>query len=77
MQNHDSLLKTIEKCHLTVGNAILTTSITIAFGFTILLLSNFIPTIYFGIFTSIAMIVAMLGILTTLPKLLLIFNIKK
>ena len=55
----------------------MTTSITISFGFTILLLSNFIPTIYFGIFTSIAMIVAMLGILTTLPKLLIIFNIKK
>jgi len=43
--------KTLEKCHSTVGVAILNTSITIVFGFSILILSNFIPTIYFGVFT--------------------------
>jgi len=63
---------TLEKCHNTVGVAILNTSITIVFGFSILVLSNFIPTIYFGVFTGIAMLLAMLSVLTLLPKLILI-----
>ena len=64
--------KTLEKCHNTVGVAILNTSITIVFGFSILVLSNFIPTIYFGVFTGIAMLLAMISVLTLLPKLILI-----
>ena len=64
--------ETLEKCHNTVGVAILNTSITIVFGFSILVLSNFIPTIYFGIFTGIAMLLAMLSVLTLLPNLILI-----
>ncbi len=63
--------KTLDKCHSTVGIAILNTSITIVFGFSILVLSNFIPTIYFGIFTGIAMMLAMISVLTLLPKLIL------
>jgi len=66
--------KTLEKCHSTVGVAILNTSITIVFGFSILVLSNFIPTIYFGIFTGIAMLLAMISVLTLLPKLILIIK---
>jgi len=64
--------QTVEKCHNTVGVAILNTSITIVFGFSILVLSNFIPTIYFGVFTGIAMLLAMISVLTLLPKLILI-----
>jgi len=64
--------QTVQKCHETVGVAILNTSITIVFGFSILVLSNFIPTIYFGIFTGIAMLLAMISVLTLLPKLILI-----
>ena len=64
--------RTLEKCHATVGVAILNTSITIVFGFSILVLSNFIPTIYFGIFTGIAMLLAMISVLTLLPKLILV-----
>ena len=66
--------KTLDKCHSTVGVAILNTSITIVFGFSILVLSNFIPTIYFGIFTGIAMLLAMISVLTLLPKLILTFK---
>ena len=66
--------ETLELCHNTVGVAILNTSITIVFGFSILVLSNFIPTIYFGIFTGIAMLLAMLSVLTLLPKLILIIR---
>ena len=66
--------KTLDRCHSTVGIAILNTSITIVFGFSILVLSNFIPTIYFGIFTGIAMLLAMISVLTLLPKLILIIK---
>jgi len=66
--------KTLKLCHGTVGRAILNTSITIVFGFSILVLSNFIPTIYFGIFTGIAMLLAMISVLTLLPSLLLVFK---
>ena len=66
--------KTLDRCHSTVGIAILNTSITIVFGFSILVLSNFIPTIYFGVFTGIAMLLALISVLTLLPKLLLVFK---
>ena len=66
--------KTLDRCHSTVGIAILNTSITIVFGFSILMLSNFIPTIYFGVFTGIAMLLAMISVLTLLPKLILTFK---
>ena len=66
--------KTLKLCHSTVGIAILNTSITIVFGFSILVLSNFIPTIYFGIFTGLAMLMAMILVLTLLPSLLLIIK---
>ena len=66
--------KTLDRCHSTVGIAILNTSITIVFGFSILILSNFIPTIYFGVFTGIAMLLALISVLTLLPKLILYFK---
>ena len=66
--------KTLDICHSTVGVAIINTSITIVFGFSILVLSNFIPTIYFGVFTGIAMLLAMLSVLTLLPRLIITFK---
>ena len=47
---------------------------TIVFGFSILILSNFIPTIYFGVFTGIAMMLAMILVLTLLRYLILTFK---
>ena len=66
--------KTMNECHATVGVAILNTSITIVFGFSILVLSKFIPTIYFGLFTGLAMLLAMISVLTLLPSLILMFK---
>ncbi len=66
--------KTLKTCHSTVGVAILNTSITIVFGFSILVLSKFIPTIYFGVFTGLAMLLAMISVLTLLPALILIIK---
>ena len=70
----DDYNKTINLCHSTVGRAILNTSITIVFGFSILVLSKFIPTIYFGIFTGLAMLLAMISVLTLLPSLILLIR---
>jgi len=69
---HKDYEKTLKICHSTVGVAILNTSITIVFGFSILVFSKFIPTIYFGVFTGIAMLLAMISVLTLLPSLILI-----
>jgi len=66
--------KTMNECHATVGVAILNTSITIVFGFSILVLSKFIPTIYFGLFTGLAMLLAMISVLTLLPSLIWMFK---
>ncbi len=62
--------KTVTMCDNTVGIAIKNTSYTIIIGFSILVFSNFYPTIYFGIFTALAMFIALIGSLTLLPTLL-------
>ena len=71
---NNNYTETLNICHSTVGVAILNTSITIVFGFSILVFSNFIPTIYFGVFTGIAMLLAMISVLTLLPSLILLFK---
>ncbi len=58
------------RSHNSIGMAILYASLTIVAGFGILTLSNFIPTIYFGIFTSLAMFAGFLGSLTLLPLMI-------
>ncbi|MGV7220376.1 MAG: efflux RND transporter permease subunit [Nitrospinales bacterium] len=62
------------QCHGSTGRALYYTSITITVGFSILTLSNFIPTIYFGLLTGVAMIIALLNNLTLLPALIYIFR---
>ncbi len=59
------------RCHNSIGYAIVYTSLTIIVGFSILMFSNFIPTIYFGIFTGLAMIVALLAAMLVLPLLII------
>ena len=61
-------------CHNSIGRAMYFTSMTIVAGFSILALSNFIPTIVFGLLTSLAMVVALIGSLTLLPQLLITFK---
>lgn len=67
-------LATMNRCHRSIGRAIFYTTITITIGFSILIMSNFIPTIYFGMFTGFAMIAALIGDLTFLPKMLVLFK---
>ena len=65
---------TLYYCHANIGRAVFYTAITIITGFSILVMSNFIPTIYFGLLTALAMFIALLAALTLLPKLILIFR---
>ena len=60
------------RAHASIGRALFYTAITIIVGFSILGLSNFIPSIYFGLLTGMAMIAALLGSMTLLPKLILL-----
>jgi len=71
---NENYAETLELCHGNVGKAIFNTSVTIIFGFSILIFSNFIPTIYFGIFTGLAMFIALLSVLVLLPKLILVWR---
>jgi hypothetical protein len=66
-----SYKETVSICNQTVGRAIKNTSLTIIVGFSILVFSNFWPTIYFGIFTALAMLIALVGSLTLLPILII------
>ena len=66
--------KTLHICHANIGKAVFYTTITIIFGFSILIMSNFIPTIYFGMLTGTAMFIALMASLTVLPRLILLFK---
>ncbi|MEQ8427023.1 MAG: MMPL family transporter [Gammaproteobacteria bacterium] len=70
-KDHD-YLATIQRCHGSIGKAMYYTSLAIMFGFAILALSNFIPTIYFGLLTGFAMFVALVGDLLLLPAIILL-----
>ncbi len=64
----------IQRCHRTIGRAMYYTSVTIMLGFSILALSQFTPTIYFGVLTGVAMLVALLANMTLLPVLIVTFR---
>jgi hypothetical protein len=67
-------VSTMYYCHANIGKAVFYTASTIIIGFSILVLSNFIPTIYFGVLTAFAMFIALFAALTLLPKLILLFR---
>jgi len=63
-------LGAVSRAHGSIGRAMFYTSVIVTAGFAVLVLSNFIPTIYFGLFTGFAMLFAMIANLTLLPLLL-------
>jgi len=67
-------LETLHYCHANIGRAVFYTAITIIVGFSILVMSNFIPTISFGLLTAVVMVIALFAALTLLPKLILIWK---
>jgi predicted RND superfamily exporter protein len=64
----------MQNSHKTIGRAMFYTSTTIILGFLVFATSNFNPSVYFGIFVSLAMVMALLGALTLLPQLILLFK---
>jgi predicted RND superfamily exporter protein len=73
--NTKSLEKSMFNAHASIGTAMFYTSTIIMIGFSILVLSNFIPTIFFGMLTMLAMFMAIVADLLLLPVLLLIFGV--
>jgi hypothetical protein len=67
-------IATMKRCHASIGRAMYYTSVTVIVGFSILALSSFMPTIYFGLLTGLAMTVALITNLTLLPVLLIILK---
>jgi len=70
----NSYVEAMHRSHASIGRAMYYTSVTIVVGFSILMLSEFIPTIYFGLLTAFAMLMAVIGSLTLLPKLILLLK---
>ena len=75
LKKNDSVDIALKNAHSTTGRAIFYTATTISAGFCILSLSNFFPTILFGLFTSIAMVLAFISSLTLLPNLLVKYKV--
>ncbi|MFQ6035603.1 MAG: RND family transporter [Sedimentisphaerales bacterium] len=71
-QNDRKYLHTMHRCHGSIGHALYYTSVTIIIGFSILALSNFKPSVYFGLLTGLAMFIALLANLTLLPQMLIL-----
>ena len=67
-------VEAMHRSHASIGRAMYYTSVTIIVGFSILMLSQFIPSIYFGVLTAFAMFMAIAGSLTLLPKLILLMK---
>lgn len=67
-------IQALYRCHESIGHAMYYTSVTIIIGFSILVLSNFIPSIYFGLLTGLAMFIALIAALTLLPQLIVVFK---
>lgn len=76
LPNDNDYVATMKRCHGSIGKAMYYTSLTIIAGFSILALSSFNPTVYFGLLTGLAMLVALLSNLTLLPALLITFKPK-
>ena len=73
-KNNGNLKQTMFNTHKSIGVAMFYTSLIIMIGFSVLVLSNFVPTIYFGLLTLIAMFMAIISDLLLLPVLLILFS---
>jgi hypothetical protein len=67
----------VTRSHATIGRAIwIATSIVVA-GFAILSFSKFVPTVTFGLFTALAMLMGQFAALTLLPSLFLLLGLPR
>jgi len=70
-----SYINAMQRSHRTIAYAMTYTSLAVILGFSILVLSNLIPTIYFGLLTVVVMISILASALLLLPKLLINFKV--
>ena len=68
-----NVAEAIKASHASIGYAMYYTSFAVILGFSIMVTSNFIPTIYFGLLTDLVMIMMLLGALVLLPTLISTF----
>ena len=71
------VFESVKAAHASIGYAMYYTSFTIFLGFSVMITSNFIPTIYFGLLTDLVMIFMLLGALIILPSLIASFVKKR
>ncbi len=67
-------IQAMHRCHASIGYAMFYTSVTVIVGFSILVLSNFIPSMLFGLLTGLAMLIALISALTLLPALIILIK---
>jgi len=71
LPKNNDYVATMHYCHANIAKAAFYTTVTITVGFSILVLSNFIPTILFGVLTAVAMVIALVSALTLMAKLII------
>jgi len=71
---NNSDTQVMQRTNESIGHAMVYTSLTVIIGFSILTLSNLVPTIYFGLLTMLVMFAALISNLVLLPKLLLLIK---
>lgn len=71
------VFESVKAAHASIGYAMYYTSFTIFLGFSVMITSNFIPTIYFGLLTDLVMVFMLLGALIILPSLIASFMKKR
>ncbi len=70
LQSDGDYRAAVHRSHASIGRAMYYTSMSITIGFSIFTFSSFIPTIYFGLLTAIAMIAALAADMIVLPLML-------
>jgi predicted RND superfamily exporter protein len=67
----------VTRSHATIGRSIwIATSIMVA-GFAVMAFSDFVPTVYFGLFNALAMVIGQFAALTALPSLFLLTGLPR
>jgi hypothetical protein len=67
----------VTRSHATIGRAIWIATTIMVIGFAVLALSDFVPTVWFGVFNALAMLMGQFAALTVLPALFLLTGLPR
>ena len=73
---HDKIESVVSQSILTSGRAIIINFVAVSSGFLVLVFSDMIPLVYFGVLIAVSMISSGLAALTLLPSILLLIHKK-